>query len=341
VFLAVLVVSGATRGIEGVVRTVAGNEYIALALFGSVLALAQGLVTLPIGYFSGYVIEHRYLLSNQTPWGWARERLKGALISFPIMLAGLALVYTCLRRFGVWWWVPTGIVVAMVTVIAVRLAPILLLPLFYRFVTIENGTLLERIRELCAKEHLECNEVFSFNLSKNTKKANAGFTGVGKSRRIILSDTLLEGFDNEEIETVFAHELGHRRYRHIAKGIGAGTIVAFARLFIAAVAYRWLGPALGYSPGGEIASLPLLALCIMLVGMMTGFIGNAISRSHEREADAYAVRLTGNKQAFLSALRKLSVMNLADPEPHPIVEFLFYGHPSIARRLKAVEMMTL
>jgi STE24 endopeptidase len=340
-FLTVLVVSGATRGIEEFAKTLAGNDYGALLLFGVAVASLHGLVTLPMGFFSGYVLEHRYLLSNQTLWGWARERLKGTLIAVPLMLAGLGLVYYCLHRFGSWWWVPTGVFFTVFTVIAVRLAPILLLPLFYRFVPIDSGTLFERIQQLCQREHLQCNHIYAFDLSKNSKKANAGFTGMGKTRRVILSDTLLEGFDEEEIETVFAHELGHRRYRHIAKGVGVGTVFSFCQLFVASLVYRWLAPMMGYMHDGEIASLPLLALSVGLVGLFTGFFSNTISRSHEREADAYAVQLTGNKQAFLSALRKLSAMNLADPEPHPVVEFLFYSHPSIARRLKAVEMMTI
>ncbi len=339
-FLAVLVVSGATKAIEETIRTVTGGgDYVVLLLFGAVLAIGQGLVMLPVGFFSGYVLEHRFQLSNQTVWRWAWERVKGSLVFFPLLLSGFVLVYYCLRQFGGWWWVPTGAVFAMFTVIAVRLAPIFLLPLFYRLVPLERGALFERIEQLCGKEHLECNQIFSFDLSKNTKKANAGFTGIGKSRRIILSDTLLEGFGTDEIETVFAHELGHRRLHHIAKGIREGTVFTFVQLFLASSVDEWLGPKLGYASARDIASLPLLAICIAAIGMITGLIHKAISRSREREADAFAVRLTGNKEAFLSALRKLSAANLADPEPHPIVEFLFYSHPSIGRRLRAVEMM--
>ena len=179
--------------------------------------------------------------------------------------------------------------------------------------------------------------IFSFDLSRNTRKANAAFTGIGRSRRIILGDTLVGNFSEEEIETVFAHELGHYRFGHIRTGMMTGTVSTFAGLYVAARLYDLSVAAFGLSSPTNLGALPLLAIWLSLFGLVTAPIGNMISRRHERQADAYAVRTTGKRDAFASALRKLGAMNLADPAPHPLVEFMFYSHPPLEKRIRALE----
>jgi STE24 endopeptidase len=221
--------------------------------------------------------------------------------------------------------------------VLVRIAPVLIMPLFYRFTPLVDGTLKERILRLCESAGVRVEGIFSFNLSKNTRKANAAFTGIGRSRRIILGDTLVRNFSEEEIETVFAHELGHYRFGHIRAGIVTGTLSTFAGLYIASRLYEWSAAALHFPSMTDLAALPLLAIWLSLFGLLTSPLGNMISRHHERQADAYAVHTTGKRDAFVAALRKLSDMNLADPAPHPLVEFLFYSHPPIAKRIRALE----
>jgi len=294
-------------------------------------------VTLPLSWFSGYLVEHRFALSNQSLLEWAWERLKGLALGGPIAAGVFCILYFCLGRFGSLWWLPVGIVLTLISVVLVRIAPVLIMPLFYRFTPIVDGTLRERIVRLCESAGVRVEGVFSFNLSKNTRKANAAFTGIGRSRRIILGDTLVSNFSEEEIETVFAHELGHYRFGHIRTGLLTGTVSTFAGLYLAARLYAWSAAALHFSSVTDIAALPLLAIWLTLFGLLTSPLGNMISRHHERQADAYAVRTTGNREAFASALRKLSEMNLADPAPHPLVEFMFYSHPPIAKRIRALE----
>jgi len=318
---------------------VAVNNYAVLLLFTLVIGLMQTAVTVPGGFYSGYVIERRFQLSNQTFGGWAWEKSKGMLVSLPLMMGLVAVVYYCLERYGALWWLPVSVVVSVVSVILARLAPVLIMPLFYRFTPLPEGSLRQRIERLCVNAKVRFEGVFSFNLSKNTRKANAGFTGIGKARRIVLGDTLITEFTDDEIETVFAHELGHYVHRHIIIGIATGTVSTFAGLFVTSLLYDWSREAFGFASRTDIAALPLLALWLSILGLVGGPVGNILSRRHERQADAYAVRTTGNRTAFLSALRKLSTTNLADPDPHPLVEFLFYSHPSIGKRLRSVEMM--
>ena len=337
--LVCLVVTGWSRVLASWAVTVAPSQYGALVIFAAGVGLCQGVLTLPIGYYAGFVIEHRFGLSNQTAGRWAWERLKGILIGAPVGLLVLVVLYSCLIAWGPLWWLPVGTVLTVLSVILARLGPVIILPLFYRVVPLPEGSLKERLLSLCTRSGLPVQGVFSFNLSKNTKKANAGFTGIGKARRIILGDTLVREFTDEEVETVFAHELGHQRRHHIAIGIAAGTVSTFAGLFLTSVLYGRSLATLGFRTPADLAALPLLAVWLAVYGLLTMPAENLLSRRHEYEADVYAVEATGKPEAFVSALNKLARMNLADQEPHPLIEFLLYSHPSIGKRIRRAEQL--
>ena len=335
--LVTLVATSAGRSIAGWCSSVFPNPYGALLLFACSLGILRSGITLPLAWFSGFHLEHRFALSNQTAGEWAWERIKGFSLGAPLAGGVFCFLYFCLGRFGALWWLPVGTILTLISVVLVRIAPVLIMPLFYRFTPIADGTLKERIVHLCETAGVHVEGIFSFNLSKNTRKANAAFTGIGRSRRIILGDTLVSNFSEEEIETVFAHELGHYRFSHIRTGIIIGTVSTFAGLYLAARLYEWSVAAFHYSAMTDLAALPLLAIWLSLFGLLTSPLGNMISRYHERQADSYAVRTTGKHDAFVAALRKLADMNLADPEPHPLVEFMFYSHPPIMKRIRALE----
>lgn len=334
-----LVVNGTTKTLGEAAQQWTSNPYLALLLFAFVVGLIQSVVTLPLGFYSGYYVEHKFHLSNQTIWRWAWERLKGLLVSLPIVMGILLLLYYCLSAFGGLWWLPVSIGITFVSVLLARIAPVVILPLFYKLTPLENESLNERILSLCTSAGVRIDGIFSFNLSKNTKKANAAFTGIGKAKRIIMGDTLLKEFNEDEIETVFAHELGHYTYHHMRAGIVVSTVSTFVGLLVTSVLYGWSLHLFGFTSITELGALPLLALWLSLFGLVTSPLGNILSRHHERQADEYAVRKTGKKESFVSALRKLASMNLADPEPHPLVEFLFYSHPSIGKRIGLVEAL--
>jgi STE24 endopeptidase len=179
--------------------------------------------------------------------------------------------------------------------------------------------------------------VYVFDMSKNTKKANAAFTGMGKTKRIILGDTLISGFSEDEIETVFAHELGHFKKGHIKKNILISFVSTFVGLFIISVIYKSLLNYFGFQHVWDIGALPILAIVSGFLGFITKPIGSYISRRFEFEADRFAISITNNFQAFKSMMEKLAFQNLANEEPNRFVEFWFYSHPSIKRRITAVE----
>jgi len=174
-------------------------------------------------------------------------------------------------------------------------------------------------------------------MSKNTKKANAAFTGIGKSKRIILGDTLLKNFSPEEIETVFAHEMGHYKKRHIMKLMTVSVVMTFAGLYLTSLAYSNSLNTFGFNSVSEIAALPLLFIYLSLFGLITSPISNILSRKFEWEADTFAIETTRDKGAFISAMEKLADQNLADKTPNKIIEFLFHSHPSIDKRIKFAE----
>lgn len=337
--MVLLVTSGYSRDLAVWASSVFADRYPALLLFTLALGTVQSGISLPFAFVSGYIVEHRFRLSNQSVWHWGWEQMKGLFVTLPFAVGIIVLLYYSLDAYGTLWWLPVSVALTLLSVILARLAPVLIMPMFYTFTPVAEGSMRDRILRLCESAGLTIEGIFTFNLSKNTRKANAGFTGLGKSKRIILGDTLIREFTEDEIETVFAHELGHYRYRHITIGILVGTLSTFIGLFITAQLHAWSLVRLGFSSLTDLGALPLLAIWLSLFGLCTAPLGNFLSRRHERQADAYAVERTGNAAAFSSALRKLAETNLADPEPHPLVEFLLYSHPSIGRRIRAVESM--
>jgi STE24 endopeptidase len=332
----VLLASGATRLVEQAVRHFAANDYLALLGFTAVLGMAETILTLPLQYYSGFHLEHKYNLSNQTLWRWIWEGLKGLLVSIPIATPLILAFFYCLRSFGSLWWLPVGLLLFLFSVVLARLGPVLIFPLFYKFQPLPDGELKSKILDLCRSVGMSVQGVFVFDMSKNTKKANAAFAGIGKSKRIILGDTLVANFRDEEIETVFAHELGHYKLRHIMVMMALGTLSSFVGLYFTAVLYEISLKWFGFTSIDQIAALPLLAVWLGVYSLVTAPLTNIVSRSHERAADKFAIRSTGNAEAFGTALRKIAAINLADVSPHPVVEFLFHSHPSIEKRIQAL-----
>ncbi len=337
----ILLAMGLTSRLELAVRGMFDNDYAVLLGFAFLLGAAETLIGFPLRVYSGFVLEHRYNLSNQSFGRWILEGVKSGLIGGVITAPILVGLFWSLRDFGDLWWVPVGTLLFFFSVVLARLAPVLIFPLFYKFRPMNEGGLNDRVMALCGKVGMRISGVFVFNMSKNTKKANAAFTGIGKAKRIVLGDTLLANFTDEEIESVVAHELGHYKLRHLRTMILFGTASTFAGLYITAQLYSASLNWFGFTSGDTIAALPLLGLWLALYSLVATPLSNVLSRAHERAADQFAIRLTGMKEPFANALKKLGRVNLADTDPHPWVEFLFHSHPSIARRIKYLETVQI
>jgi STE24 endopeptidase len=334
-----------STGFSGKLRRQA--ERIAPARLGPVMpytfaASVLGFVTsLPLSYFGGFVVEHRYNLSNQTRRDWALEGLKGLWVSLALGLPLAQGVYWVIRRYPERWWAVLSGALVPFSIILSNLAPVLLMPLFNKFEPLHNRALAKRITDLAAGEGVRVSAVLQMNMSKQTKKANAMFTGVGNTKRIILADTLLDEFTEDEVEVVLAHELGHQVHRDLWKLIGLQVPVTLVTFFAVHKLTRPILDRYGQMWGldveqgaADVAVLPLLSLVGGTAGMVVGPILNAIVRSWiEHPADVYALDLTHKRDAFISAMEKLGKMNLSNPRPSALVKWLLYDHPTLQERI--------
>lgn len=303
------------------------------------LFIFLGLFDLGFGLYSGYRLEKSYGLSNQDLKGWMAEFLKKLLLSYGFSIFLVLALYLLIRRFPSHGWVGAWLAFSGASYLLGQLFPVLIVPLFYRYSRVENEVLRKRIFELVKRFGLPLENVYSLNLSKTTKKANALFAGVGRTKRLVLSDTLIEKFTVEEIESVVAHELGHFKHKDIWHHLAFNCFCSFIGFALAFHLLKNLAPSLGYEGTGDLAAFPLLYLIFYLFTIPLTPLGNAYSRWREREADRFALKATGPR-GFIPAMEKLSEINLADPQPHPWVEWWFYTHPPIGKRIEMAKEET-
>lgn len=306
-----------------------------LRLWGmaAILGVSMEVLTLPLDFYSGYILEHRYQLSNQTLGAWIWRRLKSYVIGGILGLLLLSGLYALLWTTGDAWWLWATAGWLLVSLVLGQLLPIVILPLFYKVTRLTDDALLARLQALTTGTTLTVEGVYCLELSQETRKANAALAGLGRTRRVLLGDTLLAQFTPEEIEVVFAHEVGHHVHRHLVKMIAVRVMLSLAGFWLVDVVLRSFAPSLGYAGLADPAALPLLMLVLTALGLVLSPAQNALSRFFERQCDRYALDRTQNADAFRSAFAKLALINKSDPDPLPIVAWLFYDHPPIRERL--------
>jgi STE24 endopeptidase len=339
VLILIIIFAGYAIELRNWAQTLVQNPYAQLLIFAAILGLIFSVISIPLSFISGFWLEHYYGLSNQSFFAWVWEKLKGLFVGLILIIPILLIFYYFLRNYPDSWWFWTATVMFLFSVVIGRIAPVLIFPLFYKFEKLDDPGLIQRMEKLAKEGKFKLEGVYRFNMSKTTKKANAAFTGLGKSKRIILGDTLIDKFTHDEIEAVFAHEVGHYVHKHMLVGIITGTIASYLSLFIAHQIYNGLLTPLGYNAQADLAALPLLSLILTIISLVSSPIMNINSRRHERQADRYALKHSSVPIAFLTALKKLGETNLADESPHPAVEFLFHSHPSIKKRLEFAQNM--
>ncbi len=294
-------------------------------------------IDLVLGFYSGYIVEHRYELSTQTIGHWTIERAKGLAIGALFALVGFNLLYAALRRWPHGWWLAAGAGFSVVTIVLANLAPVVLLPIFYRIEPLAREGLRERLVALALRAGVRVVNAYEWRISDRTKKANAALTGLWRTRRILVSDTLLAEYSDDEIEMVLAHEVGHHVHRDIWKGIAFETALAFGGFYAASRLLVALAPAAGLRDPADIAGVPLLLLAAGAVSLVLVPLANALSRGFERRADRYALDLGQNAAAFISAMRRLGAQNLAEEHPSGLVQILFYTHPPVTERIQEAQ----
>jgi STE24 endopeptidase len=300
-----------------------------------VLILILQVVELPFAFYQGHLLEHRYGLSTQSTGHWLADQGKGVGVGIVLAGAATSVVYLALRQWpDQWWWISAA-AFALATVGLARIAPVVLLPIFYKFKPLDRPALVDRLMTLATRARTDVVGVFEWVLSGHTRKANAALAGLGRTRRILLSDTLLADYSEDEIEVILAHELAHHVHRDLWRGIALQSLILAGGFFVANVILRAAADVLELRGISDPAGLPLLMLAGGAWSFLALPIANAVSRAQERAADRYALTTTRNVDAFVTAMKRLSQQNLAEEYPSPIVRWLFYSHPPIRERIDA------
>jgi STE24 endopeptidase len=341
-FLLVLFLSGWSAALRSAAADLVGASFPGtIAIYVLALAIVHDLIQLPLAFYEGVTLERRYGLSTESTGGWWKDHLKGWAIGTAFGLVAALGIWLLIRWNPALWWLAAALLFSLVVVALAQLAPVLLLPLFYEVKPLARDALAARLKALADRAGAPVLGTFEWRLSDRTKKANAALAGLGRTRRIFLSDTLLADYSDDEIEVILAHELAHHVHHDIWRAIVFETALIGLGFYISdAVLTAWSG-SFGAEGKADVATLPLLLLTMGAVSLVLMPLRNALSRSHERRADRFALTMTRNLEAFVTAMKRLAAQNLAEEEPSPIVEALFHSHPSISARISAARSFKL
>ncbi|MEZ5283359.1 MAG: M48 family metallopeptidase [Vicinamibacterales bacterium] len=330
----------AAHGFASLVLPAGLEEPLAVVIVTLAVFVLLHAVEFPFSWYQGFALEHRYGLSTQSGAHWLADQVKAGVVAALLAVGASSVVFATLRWWPDGWWLASAGIFAGAMIGLARLAPVLLLPIFYRFRPLERPQLVGRLLALASKAGTDVVGVFEWELSGHTRKANAALAGIGQTRRILLSDTLLADYSDDEIEVVLAHELAHHVHHDLWRGIGVQAVVLVGGFYAAHLVLLAASRPLGYAGPSDPAALPLL----MLTGGAWSFLVlpavNALSRAQEWAADRYALETTQNADAFVSAMKRLAQQNMAEEDPSMLVRWLFYSHPPIRDRIDAARAFT-
>lgn len=336
--LGILLASGWTFGMrQNAALLVGPNEWAVVAVYFVLFSLFFLIFDLPLSFYSGFMLEHQFGLSNQNFGQWLGDLAKKTLLSFALSLVLLEFLYLIIRHCPGTWWLWAWAAYAFVSYVLGKVFPVLIVPLFYKYGKLEDKELESKVLALAARYGMPVQNVYSLNLSKTTKKANAAFMGIGKTKRVVLSDTLIQNFSHAEVEVVVAHELGHYKHHDVWRLLAFGLVASLAAFAAGFWGMATLARGLSLDSAADVAGLPLLFLIFYAVNLILMPVTNGYSRRRERAADRFALKALATPDVFISCMNKLGTQNLADPEPPAWYEWFFYDHPSIGKRVAMAE----
>jgi STE24 endopeptidase len=337
IYLLVLLLSGLSVWFKTQLLLITTQPVVVVALYFVAFSIVYGLFDFPLSYYGGYVLPRRYGLSTQNLRGWLVDQAKGAVLGLSIGLVAMEAMYYLLRVFPSIWWLLTGILFLFFTIVLSNLAPLLIVPLFFKFRPLENEELVDRLISLAERADTRVRGVFTIDLSTKTTAANAALMGLGNTRRIVLGDTLMKKYSADEIETILAHELGHHVHGDVWRGLAVQTALTLVGLFLADLLLCWGVAYFAFEGLADVAAFPLVAVAVGGLAVLTMPLANTYSRWREGLADQFSLEMTDKPQAFISSMTKLANQNLSEAEPEPWAEFLLHSHPAIGRRIKRAQ----
>ena len=336
---AALLFTGLSARVRDLARRIArGRWFLTVAIYGAGYVLLQAIVFLPFAWYAGFVRQHGYGLSTETAGQWLADWGKGTAIT--AVIAGLILwiPYRLLRASPGRWWLWTGFLTAPLTVLAMIVAPVWIAPLFDEYGPMRDRALEARIHQLAARAGIPDSRIYEVRKSDETRRVNAYVTGFGRTKRIVLWDTLVDRLQPDEVVFVMGHEIGHFVLRHTLTVILGATLLATLSLY---VVHRVAGRSIarfhhcfGFGRLDDVASLPLLALVGGVVILATTPAMLALSRWQEREADRFGLEITRDNQAAARAFVRLHDENLAVPRTGLLYRLWRGSHPDLADRIE-------
>jgi STE24 endopeptidase len=340
-FAIILVVlfGGLLGWLDGVLREhISCFIFLPLAFFGIIMIINE-LIDFPFDWYGTFTIEEKFGFNQSTPKLFLTDWLKNILLT--VLIGGLILVLLVYiyHYTGEWFWLLAWILVSGFSLLMSLFYSEWIVPLFNKQTPLEEGVLRDSIESFAEKAGFELTNIYVMDGSKRSSKANAYFTGMGKKKRIVLFDTLIKELDTDEITAVLAHEIGHYKKKHIIYSMVRAVISTGVTFYILSL---FLGnPALAEALGSSVPSFHLgligFSLLFTPVSELSGLAFQVISRKNEYEADAYAVQF-GLGKALISGLKKLSVKSLSNLNPHPLVVFWYYSHPTLLQRMERIEL---
>jgi STE24 endopeptidase len=342
--LAVLLATGLTLRMRALAESFTPGAPESLAARAVVVAIYVALISvlneagsLPVAFYSGFILERRYGLSTERLSTWLVDQLKSFALALILSTVAAVVLYAVIAWSPERWWLWGGLVFAVLIIGLTNVAPVIVLPLFYRVKPLDRESLRIRLLALAERAGARVLGAYEWGMSDKTRKANAALAGIGATRRILVSDTMLAEYSEEEIEVVLAHELAHHVHGDIWKGIAFESALIVAGFHLASLLLRGLAGAVGLRGVADIAGLPLLLLAAGGVSLLMLPVAHAMSRAFERRADRFALDLTRNPGAFISAMKRLGAQNLAEDNPSKMVQWLFHSHPPVRERIAAAQ----
>ena len=330
-FIAILA-TGAAHRLAAVAASLTASPPLQIAIVAVALGAAHAVLGLPLAWLGGFHWPRRFGLLHQPLGSWLVDRAKAAALGAVVALAGVEALYALLRITPLWWLGMAALAFAF-SVLVTAILPVWVLPLFYRLTPLADEALRARLLALAGQAGVPALGVWVADQSRKSRTANAAVVGLGRTRRILLYDTLTSSFRPDEIEAVLAHELGHHVHGDMRRGLLAQGALSLVMFWLADRALRAGVDFWQLSGPADPAGLAWLGLVALVLGLVTAPLANGFSRLIERQADDFALALTRNPGGFIGAMERLAALNLAERRPHRLKELVLYSHPALDRRI--------
>src|SRR5262249_29331027 len=309
------------------------GSVVAISVYVAVLAGTWEILSFPLVFYRSFLLDRKYGLSSEPAATWLGDHFKALGLGLGLTLPAAVAVYGAMRVSPGWWWmIATALFVGAAAAMS-RIAPVWLMPIFYRFQPLDREALRDRLLALSTRAGVPVLGAFEWGLGEKTSRANAALVGAGRTRRILVSDTLLKDYSDDEIEVILAHEIAHHVHHDLWTALALETGVVAVALLAAHLAAVVASPPLGLRGPADLAALPIMILAGGAGSLLLAPLSNAWSRRNERRADHFALTLTGRPAAFVSAMRRLGAQNLAEERPSRLSLWFFHTHPTIDDRI--------